>query len=233
MTTSIILAGGLGTRLRSAVPNMPKPMASIGGRPFLEKQMDYWIDQGVNRFVISVGYMKEVIMEYFNSSYRSIPLTYSIEDEPLGTGGALLLAAQGLIDPFLVLNGDTFFECDLNQLLKFHVENDSDWTFSLFSSTEVGRYMGIGMKDSGKIASLNSLPVTSRRLSNGGAYLVNPLVLKKTKFALGEKLSLEYDLLPALMSQGSKLFGLEFTGRFIDIGLPQDYLRAAEIMDIK
>jgi len=172
-------------------------------------------------------------MEYFNSSYRSIPLTYSIEDEPLGTGGALLLAAQGLIDPFLVLNGDTFFECDLNRLLKFHVENDSDWTFSLFSSTEVGRYMGIGIKDSGKIASLNSLTVTSSRLSNGGAYLVNPLVLKKTKFALGEKLSLEYDLLPALMSQGSKLYGLEFTGRFIDIGLPQDYLRASEIMDTK
>lgn len=113
MITAIILAGGMGTRLRSAVPDLPKPMAPIHERPFLEHQMDYWIGQGVSRFIVSVGYMKEVIMDHFGASYRATPLTYAIEEEPLGTGGGLLLAAQGLSETFLVLNGDTFFEVDL------------------------------------------------------------------------------------------------------------------------
>ncbi len=230
MTTAIILAGGMGTRLRSAVPDLPKPMAPINGRPFLAHQMDYWIGQGVNRFVVSVGYMKEVIMDHFGPSYRSTPLTYAIEEKPLGTGGGLLLAAQGLKEPFLVLNGDTFFEVDLDELLGFHAEHASEWTFSLFQTNEVGRYMGMDVKPDGEIVSLKSGMGEPGRLANGGVYLVNPSVLAKSKFVPGHKLSLEVDLLPAFAAQGGKLYGLEFPGSFIDIGVPQDYFRAAEIL---
>lgn len=230
MTTAIILAGGMGTRLRSAVPDLPKPMAPISGRPFLEHQMDYWIAQGVNQFVVSVGYMKEVIMDHFGSRYRATPLTYALEDEPLGTGGGLLLAAQGLKEPFLVLNGDTFFEVDLDELLGFHAEHASEWTFSLFQTNEVGRYMGMDVKPDGEIVSLKSGMGEPGRLANGGVYLVNPSVLAKSKFVPGHKLSLEVDLLPAFAAQGGKLYGLEFPGSFIDIGVPQDYFRAAEIL---
>ncbi len=229
MTTAIILAGGMGTRLRSAVPDLPKPMAPVSGRPFLEHQMDYWIEQGVSRFVVSVGYLKEVIMDHFGVSYRATPLTYAIEEEPLGPGGGLLLAAQGLNEPFLVLNGDTFFEVDLAELLKFHAEHSSDWTFSLFRASEVGRYMGMDVKADGEIVSLKSGGEPGR-LANGGTYLVNPSVLASSKFLPGHKLSLEDDFIPAFVAQGGKLYGLEFPGIFIDIGVPQDYFRAAEVL---
>lgn len=230
MTTAIILAGGMGTRLRSAVPDLPKPMAPVSGRPFLEYLLDYWIGQGVNRFVVSVGYMKEVIMDHFGSSYRATQLTYAVEEEPLGTGGGLLLAAHGLSEPFLVLNGDTFFEVELDALLNFHAKHASEWTFSLFRANEVGRYMGMEVNADGEIVSLKSGMGEPRRLANGGVYLINPSVLAKTKLDQGQKLSLEDDLLPVFMTQGGKLYGLEFPGSFIDIGLPDDYFRAAEVL---
>ena len=205
-------------------------MAPIDGRPFIEYQLDYWIGQGVDRFVISVGYKKEVIMDHLGSNYRSIPLIYAIEDEPLGTGGGLLLAAQGLSEPFLVVNGDTFFEVDLAELLKFHCDHSADWTFSLFRTSEVGRYMGIEVKSDGEIGSLTSGTRDQGRLANGGVYLVNPSVIANKAFVPGSKLSLEDDLLPVLVAEGYKLFGLEFPGGFIDIGIPQDYFRAAEVL---
>jgi D-glycero-alpha-D-manno-heptose 1-phosphate guanylyltransferase len=230
VTIAIILAGGMGTRLRSAVPDLPKPMAPVNGRPFMEHQMDYWIGQGVSRFVVSVGYKKEVIMNHFGTSYRSTPLTYATEEEPLGTGGGLLLAAQGLSEPFLVVNGDTFFEVDLEELLKFHDEHSADWTFSLFRTSEVGRYMGIEVKADGEIGSLKSGNSQESRLANGGVYLVNPSLLAHKGLIPGNKLSLEDDLLPTLVAQGFRLFGLEFSGAFIDIGVPEDYFRVTEFL---
>jgi D-glycero-alpha-D-manno-heptose 1-phosphate guanylyltransferase len=205
-------------------------MAPIDGRPFIEHQLDYWIGQGVARFVVSVGYKKEVIMDHLGSNYRSTPLTYAIEEEPLGTGGGLLLAAQGLSEPFLVLNGDTFFEVDLAKLLKFHADHSADWTFSLFRTSEVGRYMGITLKSDGEIDSLKSGTGEKGRLANGGVYLVNPSVMVNKAFVPGCNLSLEDDVLPAMVAQSRKLFGLEFPGTFIDIGIPEDYFRATKIL---
>ena len=230
MTTAVVLAGGLGTRLRSAVPNMPKPMAPVGGRPFLACLMDYWISQGVTQFVISVGYMKEVIIDYFGSSYRSTPVAYAIEETPLGTGGGLLFASHLINEPFLVLNGDTFFEVDLSVLMKFHAEKSSDWTFSLFTTSEPGRYMGMDVDVDGKINSLKSSVKEGTRLANGGAYIVEPTTLEKSGFKLGEKNSLEDDFLPTLINKNCNLFGMEFKRNFIDIGVPEDYLRATEYL---
>lgn len=230
MTTAIILAGGMGTRLRSAVPDLPKPMAPISGRPFLEHQMDYWIGQGVNRFVLSVGYKKELIMDHFGESYQGIPLNYAIEVEPLGTGGGLLLAAQELREPFLVLNGDTFFEVELAKLMDFHTGHQSEWSFALFRTNEVGRYMGMDVKPDGEIVSLKSGTGQPGRLANGGVYLLNPAVLAKTKYGQGQKVSLEDDLLPDFVAQGGKLYGIECPGSFIDIGVPEDYFRAADVL---
>lgn len=230
MTTAVVLAGGLGTRLRTAVNTVPKPMAPINGRPFLEYLMDYWIGQGVKHFILSVGYKKDTIIDYFSSNYRSAKLSYVIEDEPLGTGGGLLQAAQGLSEPFILLNGDTFFEVSLLKLMKFHQESESDWTFSLFRSDEVGRYMGIEVNLNGEIRTLKSQVESEARLANGGVYFVNPSLLINSKFTVGDKLSLEEDLLPAFISQGYKLFGAEFSGVFIDIGIPHDYFRASKLL---
>jgi len=114
---AVVLAGGLGTRLRAAVSDVPKPMAPVQGRPFLERLLDYWIGQGVQRAVLAVGYMHETVRKHFGEQYRNCAIDYSVEQQPLGTGGALvqtLPLVQG--KTFLVLNGDTYFAVPLAKL---------------------------------------------------------------------------------------------------------------------
>ena len=228
--TAIILAGGLGTRLKKTVPNLPKPMAPIRDRPFLEHQMDYWIKQGINRFILSVGYLKDFIIEHFGNTYKGIPIEYAIENEPLGTGGGLLLAEKGLTEPFLVLNGDTFIEVGLENLYEFHLERKSEWTFSLFRTSQFERYMGMDVSPNGEILSLKSESKKSSGLANGGVYLIEPSVLGSLTFKAGDKASLEDELLPNFISNGGVLYGKECKGKFIDIGVPEDYYQAIDIL---
>ncbi len=230
VASAVILAGGLGTRLRSAVPDLPKPMAPVGDRPFLEYQLDYWIAQGVSRFVLSVGYRHDVIVDHFGSSYKGAELDYAVEKEPLGTGGGLLFAAEKIDhgNPFLVLNGDTFFEVDLKVLNEFSLNNGADWCFSLFRTNEEGRYMGLDISPDGRINSLNSENIS--RLANGGVYWVHPNVLKNYKYKTGEIISLEKDIFPEGIASGQRFLGIEFTGTFIDIGVPDDYYRALSVL---
>lgn len=233
VTSAIILAGGLGTRLRSAVPDLPKPMAAINGRPFLEHQIDYWIGQGIMEFTISVGHLRESIQNHFGQDYRGAALRYAIENEPLGTGGGLLLAAAGVPQdrPVLVLNGDTFFEVVLADLIRFHHQHRADWTISLFRTNESDRYMGLRVSKDGRIESLRSgAAANPDLLANGGVYLVEPSVLADSGFAAGSKASLEDDILAVLLAKNARLHGLECAGRFIDIGIPKDYFRAADIL---
>ncbi|MDB5763985.1 MAG: phosphohexose mutase [Herminiimonas sp.] len=234
MTSAIILAGGLGTRLRSAVPDLPKPMAPISGRPFLEHQMDYWIAQGISRFVLSIGYRHEVIVDHFGSRYNGAEVDYVIEQSPLGTGGALLLAAEkaGNTKPFLLLNGDTYFAVNLTTLETFFRKTDADWCFSMFRANEPGRYMGMDVALDGRINSLKSGTGEPGRLANGGVYLVHPRALSSGKFSPGDKVSLEDDIFPAAMNSGQRFFGIEFTGNFIDIGVPDDYYRAPSLVKL-
>ena len=230
VTTAIILAGGLGTRLKKVVQDLPKPMAPIRGRPFLEYQMDFWISQGVTKFILSVGYLNHIIIDHFGDSYHTASIDYFVEDEPLGTGGALLLTAQGLKETFLVLNGDTFFEVDLNDLYLFHNKHNTEWTMSLFRSKDLDRYMGVDLEDNGEILSLQSGGNELTLLANGGVYLVNPSVLKRLNYKPYTKSSLEHDLLPKFISLGIGLYGLESSGQLIDIGVPEDYFRAQKIL---
>jgi len=230
--SALILAGGLGTRLRSAVPDLPKPMAPINGRPFLEHLLDYWINQGVGRFVLSVGYRQEIIKGHFGNKYKEAIIEYAVEKTQLGTGGGLILGSQkfGRIESFLLLNGDTFFAVDLKTLINFSTANNADWCFSLFRSHEVGRYMGMEISPVGAITSLNSCTHQPSCLSNGGVYWVTPRALVNEKFSIAKKLSLEEDILPASIALGQRLFGLEFSSTFIDIGVPNDYHRASTIL---
>ena len=229
MTAAVILAGGLGTRLRSAVPDLPKPMAPISGRPFLEHQLDYWIEQGVSHFVLSVGYRHEVIVNHFGDRYKGASIDYVTEETPLGTGGGLLLAAETMDNdkPFLLLNGDTYFAVDLKSLIAFSLANNADWTFSLFRSNEEERYMGMDISPQGEIAALKS---GAGHLANGGVYWVSPRALFRVGFLSGDNVSLEDDIFPAAMASGQRLMGMECAGVFIDIGVPDDYHRAPDLL---
>lgn len=234
VTTAIILAGGLGTRLRTTVPDLPKPMAPIGGRPFLEYQLDYWIREGISRFFLSVGYRHEMIVDYFGYSYRGAELEYVIETTPLGTGGGFLLAAEkiGKDIPFLLLNGDTYFAVNLKELESFAMAKDADCCFSLFSTQEKGRYMGMGISPEGKITSLKTGKTFSGCLANGGVYMIHQRLLSAIPFIAGEQVSLEDDIFPGAILSEKRMFGLECSGTFIDIGVPEDYHRAQTLLTL-
>jgi len=227
--TAVILAGGLGTRLRAAVPGLPKPMAPVKGRPFLAHLMDYWLGQGVTRFILSVGYLHEAISRFFGEEYRGAALHYAVEEVPLGTGGGLLLAVKHLGGnaPFLVVNGDTFFAVDGAALGCFHRGSGAACTLALFRAGEAGRYMGVTLGADGRVRELAG---QDGKLANGGVYVFDPAALRDGGFAAGEKCSLEEALLPRLNASGAGLFGVECAGRFIDIGVPADYARAGEVL---
>ena len=227
MKSAVILAGGLGMRLRSAVNDLPKPMAPINGRPFLEHQIDYWIKQGISHFVLSVGYRHEMIIDHFGNRYKDAELEYVIERIPLGTGGGFLLASEkiGKNDPFVLLNGDTYFPVDLSTLCDFSIAQKADWCFSLLRNPDHDRYMGIETTGEGRVTQLQSL---SSPLINGGVYFIQPSFLQKLSFQADKPVSLENEILPSALKSGLGLFGLEFSAPFIDIGVPADYSRAQD-----
>jgi D-glycero-alpha-D-manno-heptose 1-phosphate guanylyltransferase len=228
---AIVLAGGLGTRLRSAVPDLPKPMAPVAGRPFLEHQLDYWIAQGIRRFVLAVGYRHEAIVDHFGSSYRGAQIVYSIETVPAGTGGglAMALAHAPADEPVLVLNGDTYFEVDLSALSAFAHQHDTDWCLALFRADEPGRYMGLSVEADGRIGAMRADDLTPGRLANGGVYRVHPRAVRDA-VSIVPPASLERDLFPAWLDAGRRFHGLVFDGSFIDIGVPDDWRRAARVL---
>lgn len=236
---AIILAGGLGTRLREVVSNTPKPMAPINGQPFLKHQMDYWINQGISHFILSTGYLHHHISNFFGNNYKNASIEYSIEDQPLGTGGGLLMAASkyALNEDFLLLNGDTYFKVDLSKLIAFSEEKNSSITFSLFKTTDTDRFMGVEVNPEGKIAQLKASRLEGETiLANGGVYwiksecLLNPDTLKQ--FPPTSKASLEDEIFPYLLSKNTSFFGLEFDEQFIDIGIPEDYKKSSEILPL-
>jgi D-glycero-alpha-D-manno-heptose 1-phosphate guanylyltransferase len=224
---AIVLAGGLGTRLRSVVADVPKPMASIDGRPFMEYLLDHCIDQGIESFTLSVGYRHAVITSHFGVRYRGRPVRYAIEESPLGTGGALLnaLDAFRFDTPVFVLNGDTYFAVDFGRLDEFAVVNEAQVAFSLFETKDTVRYTALDVDARGRIVRFQAAS-GPRHLANGGVYWLNPVAFAAKRGFGEEPRSLEVNLLPELLVAGTRLYGLVFSDPFIDIGVPEDYRRA-------
>jgi D-glycero-alpha-D-manno-heptose 1-phosphate guanylyltransferase len=219
---AIILAGGLGSRLRSVCSDRPKPMAEVQEKPFLEHLLHYWKNQGVSHFILSVGYLHPVIIKYFGKAYQGIPIDYAIENEPLGTGGGLLKALPYLHQPestFLVLNGDTFFNVPLEAFA-----HKGEVTLALYKIEQNTRYHGVILD---RFSKTQNFQDPSSLLINGGCYLFHKKSL--VQFTQKGPLSLEKEILPILMSQGS-CYGQIFDGLFIDIGIPEDYNRSQRLL---
>lgn len=233
MTEAIVLAGGLGIRLRQIVPELPKPMAPVNGRPFLEHLLDYWAKQGINRFILSVGYKREIIIDHFGHRYRNADIVYAIEDQPLGTGGGLLTALGQLKgrDPFLAMNGDTFFEVELGSMCRFHGAKEAEITIALRNVDANSRYASVSVDADGRITAFDSQARTSGgALINGGVYLARRSVFAEMASQIHEPVSIEDQLYPRLLSAGRRIYGYPSQGRFIDIGIPEDYRRAAALL---
>ncbi len=217
---AIILVGGFGTRLKHLLPDVPKPMADISGRPFLEYMLDYLIAAGVDEVIFSVHHMREKISNHFGDKYRNIKISYAVENEPLGTGGAILnsLKINGSDGKFLVLNGDSFQTIDLQ---KFYQHNkDKNITVVLRKVNDTTRYGRVEI-DSSVIISFSEKGIPGQGLINAGCYLIDGAWFRSLE--LPEKFSIETDF---LMKMSGKLPYFVADDYFIDIGIPEDYMRA-------
>jgi len=221
---AIILAGGLGTRLRSAVPDLPKCMAPVAGKPFLFYVIDHLQKQGVDKFIFSLGYKSEVIIEYTKTQYPKTNIQYSIEEDPLGTGGAIKLAASKAIEKnVLVLNGDTLFSVDIKAISALHETKDANCTLALKPMQNFERYGVVELNSDSSVASFKEKQFYKEGLINGGVYALN--AEKFLKEALPEKFSFEKDYLEQYYDK-RKIYGIVQDEYFIDIGIPEDYDRA-------
>ena len=145
---AVVLAGGFGTRLREKVPNIPKPMAPVAGRPFLEYILDRLIAGGIAEIVLSVGYQANIIIDHFGKAYRDVIVSYALESEPLGTGGAIAHALHDRSnDPILVLNGDTFLDIDYKELIRWYKGNPVPIAMVLRKVQDTSRYGSVLLSD--------------------------------------------------------------------------------------
>ncbi len=220
---AVILAGGLGTRLRSAVPDLPKCMAPVAGRPFLFYVINFLRSQGIERFVFSLGYRHEVIEEYLTESFPTLKYELAIESEPLGTGGAIHLACQHTQeDHIVVTNGDTLMKADLKALMAVHLTRQAACTLALKPMQNFDRYGVVTLDESHQIKDFHEKKHYDKGLINGGLY-----ILDRIKFITQEwphKFSFETEFLEKVISKG-ELAGLTQDVYFIDIGVPEDFTR--------
>jgi D-glycero-alpha-D-manno-heptose 1-phosphate guanylyltransferase len=218
---AIVLAGGLGTRLRKVVKDVPKPMADVNGKPFLEYLLAFLAKQQIEKVVLSVGYKYEVIKNYFGKFFSGMELVYSVESEPLGTGGgirkSLSFVNSGNV---FIVNGDTFFDVNLKKLFLFHKKKKSVISVALKPMKHFDRYGSVKLDENKKIIGFEEKKYHESGLINGGIYLLNKDFFMS--FDLGEKFSFEKDFLEKYYNSYA-FYGLEFESYFIDIGIPEDY----------
>jgi D-glycero-alpha-D-manno-heptose 1-phosphate guanylyltransferase len=219
---AIILAGGLGTRLRSAVPDLPKCMAPVAGKPFLSYLISQLMRQGVEKFIFALGYKNEAIEEFLRE--RGLDYALSIEKEPLGTGGAMRLAcAKAESETVLILNGDTFFGVDIAVLAGFHYRKQAHCTLCLKLMKDFDRYGVVQVDDNSRVTRFLEKQFYKDGLINGGIYALN--VARFLEGSLPDKFSFEKEWLERDYAS-RPFYGLVQDGYFIDIGIPEDYERA-------
>ncbi len=228
---AIILAGGLGTRLRSVVSDVPKCMAPVAGKPFLHFVIEYLLKQGVDKFIFSLGYKSDMIIDYVNEQYPMLNKQYSIEEEPLGTGGAIRLACNLSTEKdVLILNGDTLFNIDLEKLIATHHHTNADCSLALKPMQDFDRYGVVELNKDLSITSFKEKQHYESGLINGGVYAlhVNAFIQE----GLPQKFSFEKDYLEVYFDK-RKMIGIIQDEYFIDIGIPEDFEKAQQELRTK
>lgn len=221
---AIILAGGLGTRLRPLVRDLPKPMVEIAGRPFLEYLLLQLRGQGYRTVTLCTGHMANAIQGHFGKGdWWGISIDYSEEPEPRGTAGALKLAERILRgERWLVMNGDSFFDISFRELVGTHVAAAARATLALARVDNPQRYGSVTLASQTEIGSfVEKGNATGEALINGGVYVLDGTVLDL--IPPDRPVSLEREVFPNMIGGG--LHGRPLEGEFVDIGVPEDYER--------
>jgi D-glycero-alpha-D-manno-heptose 1-phosphate guanylyltransferase len=222
---AVILAGGFGTRLQSVVKDVPKPMAPVCGRPFLEYQLDYLRAFGIEKVVLSLGYLPEAVKDHFGYKYHDLEIAYAVETDPLGTGGAIAYAAEQIRGKnFWVFNGDSLFEVNLPMMEAKFFSAKADITLALRTVDDVSRYGMVETDEHSQITHFREKSdVKGPGTINGGVYLINKAkfleVVPRGRFSVEKEVFMPDDRLLSLSGVVSDTY-------FIDIGIPEDYQRA-------
>jgi mannose-1-phosphate guanylyltransferase len=223
---AVILVGGLGTRLRPLTDRTRKDMLPLVDRPQLAYTFEHLRRFGVTRAIVSCGYLPTQIQEHFGDRYGDLRLEYRVEEEPLGTGGAIRFAADGIDRPFLALNGDSLRETDLAALQAFHRERETRATILLTPVEDPSRYGLVRVDGDGRVLSFLEKPRPEEidtNLINAGLYVLEPEVLDL--IPPGRPVSIEREVFPRLVEEGS-VYGVALPGYWLDIGTPDAYLQA-------
>ena len=220
MFEAVILAGGLGTRLKAISGDIPKPMVEINGKPFLYRLLHLLEESGCSRVVLSLGYEAKYILDRLNFDKPvNIEIDWVIEDHPLGTGGAIKLAASKICsNSFIVLNGDTFVDIDYSTF--FQAAHSNELLISAIHVKDVSRYGSLELDKENKIIDFKEKNDKGPGVINSGTYVLKRadiLSYPKTKFSFEDDFLAEYK---------KKIHAFVTKGYFIDIGIPEDFRKA-------
>lgn len=224
MKECIILAGGFGTRLQSVVSDVPKCMAEVAGNPFLYLLFDYLERYRFDHIILSLGYKADVVVHWLETQNRSFEISYVVESMPLGTGGAIQFAFEKVkTGEAFIINGDTFFDLNMDALFSFHRSKQADISIALKPMIDFDRYGSVEIDSDMRIVQFNEKQYCSKGLINGGVYIVNKNVF--TKLNLPEVFSFEKDIMESHIDDIC-IYGCQQDNYFIDIGIPSDYEKA-------
>lgn len=224
---ALVLCGGLGTRLRAAVADVPKVLAPVAGRPFLDVLVDVLHRAGIRRVVLLTGYLAEQVEEHvarvLRGAFPDVRFEVSTEPSPLGTGGAVKHAARFLDreQPFLLVNGDTYVEIDIRKLFADHRAADALVTIAAVDVPDAERYGALDVDAAGTLRRFVEKGEVGRGLVNAGVYVVEPRVLDAID--PGRAVSLEREVLPVLLARGERIFARRQPGGFVDIGTVESW----------
>ena len=226
----VVLAGGFGTRLRPWTEGRAKPLLPVLDKTLLERVVECVPNELIDRVVIAAGYSIAEMEQFFSSSNLPYDVIISVEDSPLGTGGAIAKSLEHLSGdgPVLILNGDLVSSVDVNQLLNFHQEKNASITLSLWHVDDPSRFGVCGLDDSGMITRFQEKPEPGTEFSNlinAGCYLIERDVLESLSL---NKHSMEREVFPLIADEG-KMAGLEFQGYFVDAGTPTSFIEATQV----
>jgi len=221
---AIILAGGLGTRLRAEVADIPKVLADVNGKPFIFYLLDNLISQGFKKIILATGYKHEMIQQVIGNHYKSLQVNYVVESKPMGTGGAIKNAISYVSSAnILIINGDTFYPVSLNKLFESHLKSRAQLSLALKPMHDFSRYGAVEVNKINRIIGFLEKKYYLKGLINGGTYLINKEWY--SQIITTDIFSFETHILEEYYSENI-FCGFIFNDYFVDIGIPEDYLKA-------
>ncbi len=236
---AVVLVGGEGTRLRPLTFTTPKPLLPIANEPHLERQLEWLAFHGVNEVVLSMGYLPDAFHRHFlrdrfgHDVFGDVVLRYAVEDEPLGTAGAIRFAADGITERFIVCNGDVLTDLDLGAMVRFHDEHSAVATISLTQVEDPSAFGVVPTNEDGSVIAFVEKPAPGKAPSNwinAGTYVVEPAFLDRIPPRLN--VSVERETFPRMLARPGLLFGYKSDAYWLDIGTPEKYLQAnADLLD--